>query len=78
MEVLEANKTANKEEIKRLRDENKELRQKLATLQRSAAKDEVQLFVDAACPSPSITSPTICSILRKITSKSILNEKLLV
>ena len=34
IDVLESNKAANKEEIKRLRDENKELRQKLALLQR--------------------------------------------
>ena len=34
IDVLEANKAANKEDIKRLRDENKELRQKLALLQR--------------------------------------------
>ena len=40
VDVLEANKSANKEEIKRLRDENKELRQKLALLQRTSAKDE--------------------------------------
>ena len=32
--MLEANKNANKEDIKRLRDENKEFRQKLAQLQR--------------------------------------------
>ena len=41
VDVLEANKAANKEEIKRLRDENKELRQKLALLQRTSAKEEV-------------------------------------
>ena len=34
IEVLEANKSANKEEIKSLRDTSKELRQKLAQLQR--------------------------------------------
>ena len=43
VDVLEANKAANKEEIKRLRDENKELRQKLALLQRTSAKDEVTI-----------------------------------
>lgn len=36
MEVLEANKAANKEEIKRLRDEGKEFRQKLAVLMKVA------------------------------------------
>ena len=34
MDVLESNKNSNKEDIKRLRDENKELRQKYAQLQR--------------------------------------------
>ena len=34
IDVLEANKSANKEEIKRLRGDNKEFRQKLAQLQR--------------------------------------------
>jgi hypothetical protein len=34
IDVLEANKTANKEDIKKLRDDNKEFRQKLAILQR--------------------------------------------
>ena len=34
VDVLEANKAANKDEIKRLRGDNKELRQKLAQLQR--------------------------------------------
>ena len=34
IEVLEANKSSNKDEIKRLRDDNKDLRQKLALLQR--------------------------------------------
>ena len=34
IDVLEANKAANKEEIKRLRGDNKEFRQKLAQLQR--------------------------------------------
>lgn len=34
IDILEANKVSNKEEIKRLREDNKELRQKYATLQR--------------------------------------------
>ncbi len=34
IDVLESNKTANKDDIKRLREDNKELRQKLAQLQR--------------------------------------------
>ena len=34
VDVLESNKNANKEDIKRLREENKELRQKYAQLQR--------------------------------------------
>ena len=34
IEVLEANKTANKDEIKKLRDDNKDLRQKYAQLQK--------------------------------------------
>lgn len=40
IEVLEANKAANKEEIKDLRDTSKELRQKLAQLQRTALLDD--------------------------------------
>jgi len=40
IEVLEANKAANKEEIKELRDTSKELRQKLAQLQRTALLDD--------------------------------------
>eukprot|EP00605_Chrysophyceae_sp_TOSAG23-4_P000005 GSChrysophyteH1.ASY1.ANO1.5.1 assembled CDS len=39
VDVLEANKAANKEEIKRLRGDNKEFRQKLAQLQRTTAND---------------------------------------
>ena len=38
VDVLEANKAANKDEIKRLRGDNKELRQKLAQLQRVSEK----------------------------------------
>ena len=34
MDVIETNKVANKEEIRRLRDGNKEFRQKLVTLQK--------------------------------------------
>lgn len=34
IDVLEANKNSNKEEIKKLREDNKEFRQKLAGLQR--------------------------------------------
>lgn len=40
IEVLEANKSANKEEIKDLRETSKELRQKLAQLQRTALLDD--------------------------------------
>ena len=39
IDVLEANKSANKEEIKKLRDDNKDFRQKLASLQRTTAQD---------------------------------------
>ena len=34
IDVLEANKAANKEDIRKLREDNKEFRQKLASLQR--------------------------------------------
>ena len=34
IDILEANKGANREDIRRLRDDNKELRQKLAQMQR--------------------------------------------
>ena len=34
MDVLEANKASNKEEIRRLRESNKEYRQKLVALQK--------------------------------------------
>ena len=34
IDILESNKVSNKEEIKRLRDENKDLRQKFANLQK--------------------------------------------
>ena len=34
VDVLEANKAANKDEIKKLREDNKEFRQKFALLQR--------------------------------------------
>jgi hypothetical protein len=34
IDVLEANKNSNKEDIRRLRDDNKDLRQKLAQLQK--------------------------------------------
>jgi hypothetical protein len=37
IDVLEANKNSNKEEIKRLRDENKELRLKYSQLQKVGA-----------------------------------------
>lgn len=39
IEVLEANKVANKEDVRRLRDDNKEFRQKIAQLQRAADAD---------------------------------------
>uniref|UniRef100_A0A7S0SSE8 ODAD1 central coiled coil region domain-containing protein n=1 Tax=Chromulina nebulosa TaxID=96789 RepID=A0A7S0SSE8_9STRA len=39
IEVLEANKAGNKEDIKRLREENKEFRLKLAQLQRAQVQD---------------------------------------
>jgi len=39
IDVLEVNKSANKEEIKRLREENKEFRQKLAQIQRTSNTD---------------------------------------
>lgn len=34
IELLEANKAANKEDVRKLREENKEFRQKVAQLQR--------------------------------------------
>ncbi len=34
IDVLEANKNSNKEDIRKLRDDNKDLRQKLAQLQK--------------------------------------------
>lgn len=40
IDVLESNKAANKEDILKLRDENKELRQKLAQLQRTTSQDD--------------------------------------
>jgi coiled-coil domain-containing protein 151 len=40
IDVLESNKAANKEDIRKLREENKELRQKLAQLQRTTSKDD--------------------------------------
>lgn len=40
IEILESNKNANKDEIKRLRDENKELRKKLAHLSKTALNQE--------------------------------------
>lgn len=40
IDILEANKNANKEEIKRLREENKELRVKAAQLQRASDMEE--------------------------------------
>lgn len=39
IDVLEANKAANKEDIKKLREDNKEFRQKLASLQRVSKLD---------------------------------------
>eukprot|EP00602_Paraphysomonas_sp_CaronLab_P006914 CAMPEP_0185023284 /NCGR_PEP_ID=MMETSP1103-20130426/5967_1 /TAXON_ID=36769 /ORGANISM="Paraphysomonas bandaiensis, Strain Caron Lab Isolate" /LENGTH=557 /DNA_ID=CAMNT_0027555799 /DNA_START=24 /DNA_END=1697 /DNA_ORIENTATION=+ len=40
IDILEANKSANKEDIRRLRDENKELRAKLAQLQRTVDSED--------------------------------------
>ena len=40
IDVLESNKAANKEDIRKLREENKELRQKLAQLQRTTSQDD--------------------------------------
>lgn len=40
IDILEANKSANREDIRRLRDENKELRQKLAQLQRTVDQED--------------------------------------
>ena len=36
IEIIQANKDANRDEIKRLRDENKEIRMKIANIQRQA------------------------------------------
>ena len=41
IEVLESNKNANKEEIRRLREDNKEFRQKSAHLQKVCTKIEI-------------------------------------
>ena len=38
IDILEANKAANKEEIRRLREDNKDLRVKIAQVQRSGAE----------------------------------------
>lgn len=40
IDVLEANKNSNKEDIRRLRDDNKDLRQKLAQLQKTTGSEE--------------------------------------
>lgn len=40
IDILEANKTVNREDIRRLRDDNKELRQKLAQLQRTVDQED--------------------------------------
>lgn len=40
IDILEANKNANREDIRRLRDDNKELRQKLAQMQRNVDQDD--------------------------------------
>ena len=40
IDVLESNKASNKEDIRKLREENKELRQKLAQLQRTTSQDD--------------------------------------
>eukprot|EP01032_Pedospumella_encystans_P009074 gene9074-10712_t len=40
IDVLEANKNSNKEEIRKLRDDNKDLRQKLAQLQKTTGSEE--------------------------------------
>lgn len=42
IDILESNKVSNKEEIKRLREENKDLRQKFAMLQKTASHDEAK------------------------------------
>lgn len=49
IDVLEANKNSNKEEIKKLRDDNKEFRQKLAALQRvSIIALSISILIDYA------------------------------
>lgn len=40
IDILEANKGANREDIRRLRDDNKELRQKLAQMQRTVDQED--------------------------------------
>ncbi len=47
IDVLEANKAANKEEIKRLRGDNKEFRQKLAQLQRVRTRTAILNMLSA-------------------------------
>ena len=42
IDILEANKAANKEEIRRLREDNKDLRVKIAQLQRTGAEETTQ------------------------------------
>ena len=42
IDILEANKAANKEEIRRLREDNKDLRVKIAQVQRSGAEETNQ------------------------------------
>ena len=42
IDILEANKAANKEEIRRLREDNKNLRVKVGQLQRSGAEETTQ------------------------------------
>ena len=44
VDVLEANKAANKEEIKKLRKDNKDYRQKLANLQRVSKHNAVMYY----------------------------------
>ncbi len=53
IEVLESNKAANKDDIKRLREDNKEFRQKLAQLQRVRNHRMVSIVLaHVICSSP--------------------------
>ena len=49
-DILEANKNSNRDEIKRMREENKELRMKLTQLQRVRLRRPTSLADNPLCP----------------------------